>query len=219
MRKAYSSSKKHVTHASGWHEHFLECSEFVVGNAVGVVVVVSCVTQPALAHRTESSLTSHFVAMTLETLHMQDACCVNESRTRCSGEQIVCPRCRFTGRSFVQCLSTNIGLHVSVDCQRDLARAIGGAADDLGQRDALQSLRFHMLRRQWQLLDGMATACGCRTWKRGTGWCCACAAFSSSHAWPRWWQASERSRATEKRNSVAQRGCVQAPQAGPSSDG
>ena len=48
---AYGTSvfeEKCVTHASGGYEHFLECSEVVVGNAV---------TRPTLAHRTESTLT------------------------------------------------------------------------------------------------------------------------------------------------------------------
>ena len=66
--------------------------------------------------------------------------------------QIVWLRCRFTRRSLVRCVSTITGLHVSVDCQRDLVRAIGVAADDLGQRDdcydlamdIIQGLRFHM---------------------------------------------------------------------------
>ena len=70
--------------------------------------------------------------------------------------QIVWPRCRFTRCSLVQCVSTTTGLQASVDCQRDLARAIGVAADGLGQRDdcydlgdILQSPRFHTPGRQW----------------------------------------------------------------------
>ena len=52
-----------------------------------------------------------------------------------------------------------------MDCQRDLARAIGAVADGLGQRDdcydlgdamnILQGVRYHMPGRQWQMLDDM----------------------------------------------------------------
>ena len=61
-----------------------------------------------------------------------------------------------------------IELHVSMDCQRDLATAICVAADGSGQRDDcydlgdamdnLQGLRFHMPCRQWQMLDDMVAA-------------------------------------------------------------
>ena len=114
--------------------------------------------------------------MALETLHLQDACGVNpehvdravRATAHTDAAQIVWPRCRFTRRSLVQCMSTIIGLHVSVDCQRDLARAIGVAAGGLGQRDGcydlgdamdiLQGLRFHMPGRQWQMLDDVVPA-------------------------------------------------------------
>ena len=82
--------------------------------------------------------------------------------------QIVWPQCRFTRRSLAHCVSTITGLHVSVDGQRDLARALGVAADGLGQRDdchdlgdamdIIQGLRFHMPGRQWHLLDDMVAA-------------------------------------------------------------
>ena len=42
---------------------------------------------------------------------------------------------RCTRRSLVQCLSTITGLHVSVDCERGRARAIGVAADGIGKRE------------------------------------------------------------------------------------
>ena len=106
------------------------------------------------------------------------------------------------------------------------------AADGMGQRDdcsvlgdamdILQDLRFHMLGRQWQMLDDMVETklrADAARWTHGTGWCCACAAFCSSQAWPGSWQASKTSRAAEKRNSLAQTGCVQSPWAGPSSEG
>ena len=82
--------------------------------------------------------------------------------------QLVWPQGRFTRRSFVHCVSTITGLHVSMDCQRDLVKAIGVAADGSGQRDdchdlgdamdILRSLRFHMPGRQWQVLDDMVAA-------------------------------------------------------------
>ena len=66
------------------------------------------------------------------------------------------------------CVPTITKLHVSMDCQRDLARAIGVAADGFGQRDdcyelgnamdVLQGLHFHMPGRQWQMLDDMVAA-------------------------------------------------------------
>ena len=87
---------------------------------------------------------------------------------RTEAAQFVWPRCRFTRRSFVHCVSAITGLHVSMDCQRDLVRAIGVAADGSGQRDdcydlgdamdILQGLRFHMPGRQWQMLDDMVAA-------------------------------------------------------------
>ena len=107
--------------------------------------------------------------------------------------------------------------------------AIGVTVDGSGQRDdcydlgdamdILQGLRFHMRGRQWQMLDNMVAAKLRADGALGTGWCCACPACSSSQNWPRSWQASKRSRAAEKRKSVPQTGCVQAPQVGPSSDG
>ena len=108
-----------------------------------------------------------------------------------------------------------------MDCQRDLARAIGLAADGLGQRDdcydlgdamdIIQGLRFHMLGRQWQMLDDMvaaklrADAAAGHAAQAGD----ALAACSSSQTWSR----TRKSRAAEKRKSVAQTGCVQAPRA------
>ena len=91
----------------------------MVGNAL-VVVVVSCMTQPTW--RTTPNELSHR-AMTLETLHMQDACGVNGNRTRClssashwahrSGAD--CLAAAQCGRGAVWSNATIIGLHASVD--------------------------------------------------------------------------------------------------------
>ena len=64
--------------------------------------------------------------------------------------QLAWTRCRCTGRSVVQCTSTLTGLHVSMDCQRGRARAIGVAADGSGKRDDHRDLGDAM-----DIIEGM----------------------------------------------------------------
>ena len=150
---------------------------------------------------------------------------------RTEAAQFVGPQCRLTRRSFVHCVPTITGLHVSMDCQRDLVRATGVAADGSSQRDdcsdlgdamdILQGLRFHMPGRQWQMLDNMVAT------KLRADTALGHAAQAGALARPApavkpgngAGRASKTSRAAEKRKSVAQTGCVRAPWVGPSSEG
>ena len=111
------------------------------------------------------------------------------------------------------CVSTITKLHISMDCQRDLARAIGVAADGFGQRDdcyelgdamdVLQGLRFHMPGRQWQMLDDTVAAKLRADAALGHAAQAGAALARPAPAvktWSRSWQASKTSRAAEREN-------------------
>ena len=134
-------------------------------------------------------------------------------------------------RSFVHCVSTITGLHVSMGCQRDLVRAVGVAGDGSGQRDDchdlgdsmdnLQGLRFHMPGRQWQMLDDMVAAKlradtpPGHTAQAGAALARPAPAVKPGHG------AGRPRKQVEllKRENRSLKGCVQAPRVGPSSEG
>ena len=183
--------EENCPHACGGHEHLLECSDLVVGNALGVVV--SCVIQPNTG--TPHRVNSHSVATPLETPSICRALAASvdpehvaravRGTAHMEAVQLAWTRCRCTRRSLAQCTSTLTGLHVSVGCQRGRARAMGVAADGLGKHDD-----------HFDLGDAMDIVKG-RRWT---------------------WLGREVERLRRGRK-VAHRGFAQAPQAGLSSEG
>ena len=175
-----SYSKKNVSTCVPWARTFLGVLGFVGWKCLGCGCFVRDSAHTCTPHR----INFHSVAMTLETLHVQDACGVNGSRPRCSISVSHCAH-----GSGADCLAS-VPLHKAqfgpmLVYNHWTARFRGlpagsceghrRAADGSGKRDG-----------RYDLGDAMAdagrpscheTACGCCTWKRVSS-CCA----SSSQA-------------------------------------